>query len=205
MCSSVSKRYKPLLLIFLIVTAIGSDAIPVARRVPAPDAGVADTLSLAGDRSTPAMRIVKTAMQYHRSLKWSYDAPPPNRYKCNIFVHDIIRKAGLPAPVNPTSKRPVMAARWANERQENLQGWRIVKAGAVGARAGDVVAYHNPTYQESTGHVGIVASNGPMGITISAAGGGSVIIDKLGFDRLDTVDGRKGYVFRRWSPTRRIK
>ena len=181
--------------VFVMALVMFTPVTPDAQMM---DAGVEDTSTTTGatKKTNP---IAQSATRHLRSMKWSYDAPPPNRYKCNIFVHDIIKEAGIRAPINPTTKRPVMAARWADERNVDLQGWHIVRDGAAEARAGDVVAYHNPSYQESTGHVGIVVSDGPNGVTISASGGGAVILDRLGFDNRATDGGRKGYVFRRWT------
>ena len=90
--------------------------------------------------------------------------------QCNIFVHDVLKEAGLNPPQSSKSSAwwrakyylglvdsqnyPAQAGDWANP-QNTLTCWWTVPSGSDGSMPGDVLA-EAIQYSDATGHVGIV-------------------------------------------------
>ena len=115
------------------------------------------------------------------------------KWKCNLFVFDMLNDAGLPAPLYDPGwwrpSRPPSAEEWGDPSKE-IPGYPVVEGEPI---PGDIAA--------GNGHVGIVTEgpgpDGKGGKTVSAAPD-KVTHNDWGFD--DKNPARKVKTFRR--PTR---
>lgn len=96
-------------------------------------------------------RIAEVAESYLGDASYGYDAAhgnfPENSWKCNLFVHDILIDAGVPAPMMSGGEWPLQANSWANPNYK-IPGWELV----VNPLPGDVAAIPRAG---GSGHVGI--------------------------------------------------
>ncbi|XP_067683472.1 uncharacterized protein [Haliotis asinina] len=106
-------------------------------------------------------KIKRVADSYINSTRWSYASPHTtgrNTNKCNIFVADVIEKAGGSVPHRWWGVAgPIGAREWGNPRSSYLTGDRCWTNHRTGLD-GDVIA--------GGGHVGIVTGRR---LTTSAA------------------------------------
>jgi hypothetical protein len=102
--------------------------------------------------------IVSVAESYNGSNAWGYkrakDNFPANCNKCNLYVYDVLKRAGAsPGQPHNHGTNPPTAADWANPFF-NIPGWTILRSNQP-AMPGDIVAVAE-NYSDATGHVGIV-------------------------------------------------
>jgi len=100
-------------------------------------------------------------------------------YKCNLYVHNMLKEMGLPAPQkeNPSSDGvtwPLQAADWAS-RTLNIPHWEVVRNGSL--QAGDVISYRKHS-KGATGHVGIVVET-PSGYGVVSARNERIVLDQF--------------------------
>lgn len=114
------------------------------------------------------------AVSHDQSTAWAYDVAkddfPVNSNKCNKFVYDVIKEAGLDAYVTIRgAKRAPLAAEWA-DKNTYIPNWRVLSTDEKPAK-GDVAAYPLSSGGSSySGHTGfIVFLNGTL-TNISAHG-----------------------------------
>jgi len=142
--------------------------------------------------ATDRAKIATAATNDIGSTAYNYDVAKDNfgknSWKCNKFVFDQIKEAGVPAPTTPGGW-PLPAGEWA-DKNKFVKGW-VILAPSFTPSAGDVAAEaHN--YTGATGHTGIVAG---FGQTISASDvDASVVRNDWGF----RPDNKGVTVFRRY-------
>ena len=109
--------------------------------------------------------IAKTAEKYRGSTDWAAnkrkDNFPPGTKKCNKLVYDVLKEAGVTAPVYPRKKPgdvqwPLVAADWADSSC-TITAWQHMGYGVPWKR-GDVIA-EKRNYSDATGHCGIAISS----------------------------------------------
>jgi hypothetical protein len=112
--------------------------------------------------------IVDKARGYVGSTDWAYKTAKENfgagKYKCNLFVYDVLTEAGAQVPLINSGRwsgerYPPVAAQWADPNL-SIPGFEIVPKDQ--AQPGDVVAIPHLYIPglTPTGHVGIVTGPG---------------------------------------------
>jgi RHS repeat-associated protein len=95
-------------------------------------------------------QIADKAIEAQGDSSYSYDSKksnfPNNSWKCNLFVHDTLKSAGVSPPLNPGGPWPLQANGWANP-DYSIPGWEIVDD----PMPGDIAAIP----RAGTGHVGV--------------------------------------------------
>ncbi len=78
--------------------------------------------------------------------------------KCNLYIHDVLERAGLNAPEYAQDSNgkawPIVSAAWVNPKY-NIPGWKVVD----NPKPGDVCAVKFKNSKNATGHVGFVVGN----------------------------------------------
>jgi hypothetical protein len=140
-------------------------------------------------------KIVDIALKYRGSTLWAVKNEkiatknsatdqeiriPANRWKCSLFVYDVLLESGLAVPVMERGSSTYipyysnyynpLADDWANSNK--LKNWKTFNS----PMPGDVGAY-KVNYSNATGHCGIVVA---PGVTISA-GQDKVLVNDAGF------------------------
>lgn len=117
--------------------------------------------------------IAGVASGYEGSKKWLYNQDGKQSYKCNQFVADVLREAGIPVDglhQTLTGSAPPTAGDWADPDVE-IPGWEVIDP--KDAKPGDVIAEtswweHLPS--TPSGHVGIV-----VGDKLTASSSSSIV------------------------------
>ena len=108
--------------------------------------------------------IAETAEKYIGSTDWARDKRKddfgPGTWKCNKFVYNVLREAGVTAPTKGPDKHgrywPLQAADWASS-SFHIPGWQHMGYG-VARQRGDVIAKESLS-NNATGHCGIAVSS----------------------------------------------
>jgi len=107
-------------------------------------------------------KVAAVAAAYEGWTDWDYDRwnlpYRPGTNKCNLFVADVLERAGIPVPnmngaIFGVPFYPPLAGQWADPGVE-IPGW-IVLDREVEPGPGDIVA-EKISYRDASGHVGIV-------------------------------------------------
>jgi RHS repeat-associated protein len=155
--------------------------------------------------------IARIAKRYESSDLWKYSNAKgpygPNTNKCNLFVYDVLREAGVDMGYMNGGvmrnwfgvgalKYPALAGQWG-DRDYQIPGWQIVDDEPM---PGDVVAMRS-FYLDASGHVGIYhpLSLGQNG-TISASSylGGRIVHNQWGYRADDIKADFRERVVRRY-------
>jgi|GEM_PF-3146699 len=144
---------------------------------------------------------------------WDYirvkDNYPAGMDKCNKFVYDILKSAGIDIGT-PGGLRgmfglpggyPPSAGMWADPNFD-IPNWRVLGPDEQ-PQAGDVVAEQISYYLHASGHVGIVAGNGQTVSQADIPGVGEMLAkNDFGFraDNYKGIGQRSKCVFRRYAP-----
>jgi len=111
--------------------------------------------------------IAATAKKYLGSKNWLTKSKRgkagAGTYKCSLFVHEVLKEAGAPAPTTGKGKWPLQAGSWANPKLK-IAGWRVLAPGEKWL-PGDVLARAEAS-EGATGHVAIVSGEGKVTGTI---------------------------------------
>jgi cell wall-associated NlpC family hydrolase len=102
--------------------------------------------------------IARIARGYEGSGNWLYTKDGKSSYKCNIFVGDVLREAGIPVDglhLTHTGWAMPTAGDWSDPDQK-IPGWEVVDI--KDAKPGDIIAERHP-YSTASGHVGIVVGD----------------------------------------------
>lgn len=148
-------------------------------------------------------RAAEIAGSYRYNKRWLVEAEKGqfgrNSDKCNLFVSDVLREAGLDSPARHNGwGGPINAAEWANRSLSRIGHWQIVDGPP---EPGDVIAEitgHDPRNPKVVyAHVGVVVGDGR---TASASTRvyppGMVVMNDWGFRNEDL--GKR--VIRRYVP-----
>lgn len=120
-------------------------------------------------------KIGKAAAALKGSTDWAYDSPPCPEWKCNIFVHDVLKMVGLAGNGQPV-------ARQLADPNYHMKGWTDATNGDfVDLHVGDIVAYAYPpgTPSPATGDSGIITAVEGNSVSVTAAGQTSVYTESL--------------------------
>jgi hypothetical protein len=114
--------------------------------------------------------IAATAEKYVGETDWAYnrkkDNFPANSHKCNKFVYDVLKEAGVYAPAyeiksdSPISpfENPIVSADWSDP-DAKIPYWDYIGSGRRCSRKkGDVIA-EKRNYSDASGHCGIAVSS----------------------------------------------
>lgn len=144
--------------------------------------------------SYASAKIVQVALSKVGSQLWRYDVVKDefgkDTNKCNKFVYDVIKEAGVGAPTVSMYwffSRPPTAAEWADPASAILH-WKAVDE----PQPGDVVAEKH-AYTNATGHCGIVVGTN-QSVSASSFVNGVIVQNDWGF-RADNSP-----TFRRYTP-----
>jgi hypothetical protein len=154
------------------------------------------------DQARYAQAIVAEANFHHKhnAGAWATSADrgpyPADTNKCNLFVYEVLNRAGTPVPMNVrfswrgfgNVSYPPLANEWADPGV-TIAGWEVV----TNPRAGDVVAIKG---DGGSGHVGIVMEPGKT-MSVNTVSG-NVKVKDLGFVGKDPSQAA---VFRRYVGT----
>ncbi|MBI2253468.1 MAG: hypothetical protein HYU58_02490 [Proteobacteria bacterium] len=119
-----------------------------------------------------------------------------NSPKRNLWVHDALEAAGIPAPLQPGGSDPLVANSWAN-RSYKIPGWVIV----TDPQPGDVAAMPR---EGKSGHVGIYVGDDWIAFGVDVVGAGSDEVEysttaRMGSRGLGFMRGLSGdIVYRRY-------
>lgn len=126
------------------------------------------TLEFDLENRVSSYKIYKTAKKYKGSKSWRksgclHGIRYCGKYKCNLYVYDVLKESGAVAPRRHWYiYSPISANEWGNRRSKY-----VLKTGCYtnvrSCRKGDVVAF---PVRSGSGHVGIVTSK--SGYYISA-------------------------------------
>jgi len=110
-------------------------------------------------------RVAEIALEMEGDTSYAYSEGkgrfPEDSWKCNLFVHDVLERAGIAPPLQPGGPWPLIANSWANPNYE-VPGWIIVND----PMPGDVGAIP----RSGTGHVGIyIEDRGRLRSNVMAA------------------------------------
>lgn len=117
------------------------------------------------DKSAQKPNVSTVAGKYlkNKSTKWGFGAIWNNfkdtkgKYKCNLFVGDVLREANVTVPSYSQGHEPILANDWTNSTSD-----LILKTGMYeqvplkDMKEGDIVAFKR---NGESGHVGIVSKN----------------------------------------------
>lgn len=122
------------------------------------------TIALGANVGGPSVQdirnnIVRIAEDYEGSTAWGYNVSkemfPARCNKCNLYVYDVLKKAGAnPGLPHVNGTFPPTAADWADP-SVSIPGWVVLSSNAK-LMPGDVVAQAHYNDPFATGHVGIV-------------------------------------------------
>jgi RHS repeat-associated protein len=132
-------------------------------------------------------KIGKAAAALKGSTDWAYDSPPCPEWKCNIFVHDVLKMVGLAGNGQPV-------ARQLADPNYHMKDWTDATNGDfVDLHVGDIVAYAYPpgTRSPATGDSGIITAVEGNSVSVTAAGEKSVYTESLSKWR-----GSRGFMVR---------
>ena len=99
-------------------------------------------------------RVADLAESKEGDKSYAFDSKkgrfPKESWKCNKFVYDILKEAGVDVPLNPGGDWPLQANGWA-QKTTKIPGWIVVDK----PMPGDIAAIP----RKGTGHVGVYIRN----------------------------------------------
>ncbi len=113
--------------------------------------------------------IDRIARSNEGKTDWAQDVKkdnfPARTNKCNKFVYDVLKNAGIDTKIKD---RPPMAGEWADKNTQ-IPNWRLLKPGEK-PQPGDVAAYKLPGGGTAfSGHTGIITSDNRGGTSNMSA------------------------------------
>nr|XP_022296609.1 uncharacterized protein LOC111106288 [Crassostrea virginica] len=125
-------------------------------------------ISLSESQGTVSARIWESARNKIKSTKWSLanswngDNDYKNKWKCNLFVYDILQEVHAVTPTrwswSKFSRAPIGTNEWANPNSEYVMDTKCYETVSYSSRQkGDVIAFKR---NKGSGHMGIVSTNG---------------------------------------------
>jgi hypothetical protein len=132
--------------------------------------------------------IARIASGYDGSKNWLYSMDGKESYKCNKFVADVLREAGIPVDgqhFTYTGRAAPTAGDWGDP-DKKIPGWEVIDI--KDAKPGDVIAEDHWWNPDASGHVGIIVGDrqtASSSAIFDGADKGKITIGKFGFPSND--------------------